>query len=148
MRPNHPDYLQMKWPCQKLVANCSGKGTASWGMGAAKEVRDCEAAEKLGRGRTVAEESGATATERTGHTTESWFSGIQARELSGCDCAARARCKRKAGFRPGALFAWVELFLCGTARGCGESAGAAVAADVRSIRVFVCAGDFRVLFEE
>jgi len=29
--------LAMKWPCQKLAANCSGKGTASWGMGAAKK---------------------------------------------------------------------------------------------------------------
>jgi len=30
------------------------------------------------------------------------------------------RVVKKSRFRPGALFAWVELFLCGTARGCGE----------------------------
>jgi len=27
----------MKWPCQKLAANCSGKGTASWGWAQQKK---------------------------------------------------------------------------------------------------------------
>src|SRR6266446_844511 len=84
--------------------------------------------------------------ENAGYPVEHWTGRIQARQLSRCDCAA-IRCHAgPAGGGTAALLAGLVLFVCGAARGCRENAGAAVAANVGSVRLPLCARDFGILF--